>query len=141
MPERAPGIYVDTISTMTPELEKQVASLIEAAKQTGSDVASFVQQQAPELMEQIVAWKFYDAVYWSSIGVGVGVLGAVLLGLSGLLAKKTDDADWWGPGFTCFVACGALGAVIFCNNINDAIKAKVAPKLVAIEAISELVKK
>lgn len=125
---------------MNPETDKQLASLIEAAKQTGSDVASFIQQQAPELCEQIVARKFYDSLLWSSWGVAIFLAGLAGAAVCYVLYKKEDDSGWAGIGFCSAFAGVLFGGLVFASNIGGAIEAKVAPKVVVAETITRMLK-
>lgn len=122
---------------MNPETDKQLASLIEAAKQTGSDVASFIQQQAPELCEQIVAWEF-----WSGIGgVAFGCVCVFFAVLSVWAASRHEDKSPYDDTATGFLFCAGfmvvVGLLFGGLGAGQAIKSKVAPKVVVMEAITK----
>ena len=117
---------------MTQETEKQIVSLIEAAKQAGSDVASFVQEQAPELMRQIIAWEITLNSVWFLVQA---IISATLFWSGYKLAiherKKYGEMD----AAILLYSLGALVAVFAIMVLCDLLKCIVAPNLVFIEAI------
>lgn len=122
---------------MNPETDKQLASLIEAAKQTGSDVASFIQQQAPELCEQIVAWNTWSGIVTAAIGAVFAATGSLALRQAVRCLRRGDpycvaDVGFVAGGFTLCV-----GLVIGGLGVAKVIKSNVAPKVVVMEAITK----
>jgi hypothetical protein len=113
--------------------DEQLASLIEQAKNTGTDIITFVQQQAPDVCDQIITGKIIDHA--------VGLLFSVLI-LGGAVAicvvskKKDDDftpigyllggAFFVGGGFMLGVAMSTLLQCIF------------TPKAVLLQELSRL---
>jgi membrane-bound ClpP family serine protease len=117
---------------MNQELQNQIASLVEAAKQAGSDAATFIQEQAPELCQQIIAWE--TTISW------VGVIGFGLLMLLGLVLFFTSMLkDWDDAGFVGAFT-GLIGLIGLGFNLYNLVKVLTAPKLVLIEAITGLLK-
>ena len=117
---------------MTQETEKQIVSLIEAAKQAGSDVASFVQEQAPELMRQIIAWEIILSSAWLLVLI---TASATLFWAAYKLAiherKTLGQLD---AAILLYVLsfCAASSCVVpLCNLL----KCIVAPNLMFIEVI------
>lgn len=127
---------------MNPELEKQVVSLVEAAKRTGSDVASFIQQQAPDVVEQLIRWKIIQGA------VGV-ITGCAMLYAAWVLFWKVKayvQADSyhrdvaWIPasiGIALLVGFGAASASL---SLDQALQAAFAPKVFLLEYVAHLVK-
>lgn len=122
---------------MNNELDKQLASLVEAAKRAGSDVASFIQQQAPEFIEQLLAWRMADSI------AGILFFGTITTILIWYARKrfKSDEEDFSmePPGFVAaLLAVMPLIPTAIC--FMNLVKVLVAPKLVVLEMISDLLK-
>lgn len=117
---------------MTPELEKQVVSLFEAAKQAGSDAASFIADQAPEVIEQMLAWEMAKSVSWLLVCLSL----AILFLWCGRKLTKLGDDDYPPPAvpYVFAVVC----TVIFVVCAMDIIKIKIAPKVVILEIAADL---
>lgn len=123
---------------MNPELQGQVAFLIEAAKQTGSDVASFVREQAPDVVEQILRWKMIDNVTGLSIMLFLLIIAVWFAFFFNKLRKEHNE---WTPGviISSFISIGlVIGCLAFTSTI---MKIKMAPKVVVIDYITDVVKK
>ena len=129
---------------MNADLQEQIASLIEAAKRAGSDSATFIQAQAPDVVAQLVRWKIAE-------GALTAIGGAILLfvafkiyqGICNWMKGRdwTDHPELMLP--VLFLFCPSLigGAVLFSNGLLQSAEAIVAPKIVILETISSLVKK
>ena len=119
---------------MTPELEKQVVSLIEAAKQAGSDAASCIADQAPEVIEQMLAWEMAKSV----AGLLVCLSLAILFLWCGRKLKKLGDDDYPPPAMPYGVA--VVCTVLFVVCAMNIIKIKIAPKVVILEIAEKVVR-
>jgi cytochrome bd-type quinol oxidase subunit 1 len=126
------AVYFIPIGTniMTPELEKQVASLIETANQTGKDAVSFIQTQAPEVASQIVRWDIIGGLllFFIIITLGVSML---------IFRSKVERGD--DKAVLAFLATFAF--IISAIPISTALKAYLCPNLVVMETIGDMVKK
>jgi hypothetical protein len=126
------AVYFIPIGTniMTPELEKQVASLIETANQTGKEAVSFIQTQAPEIASQIVRWDIIEGLSLFFIVITLGI--SMLIARS--KAERGDDRVVLG-----FLATFAF--IISFLPVSIALKAYLCPNLVVMEKIGEMVNK
>jgi hypothetical protein len=124
---------------MTPEIEKQIVSLIEAAKQTGNDAASFIAQQAPDVIAQLIRWKIGEGI----IGVVIGVaLMWAALKLFRLTWKKQQEGDideivWAPAGIAVAVMCIGGFALAY-DGVTQTAKATLAPKVLILETVADL---
>jgi hypothetical protein len=124
---------------MSPELEKQLVSLVEAAKQAGSDTFAFVQAQAPEVVQELLRWKAASAI----CGMTLGLTMAVALSLAVKKGIKMHAKEEYGAGLplVIFSGMGAFaGVVMFCINTYGLVYVLCAPRLVVLEALGSLVK-
>jgi len=117
---------------MNQELQNQIASLVEAAKQAGSDAAVFIQEQAPELCQQIIAWE--TTISW------VGVVGFGLLLVLGVVTYFFSMFKDWGDDGVAGFLTGLVSLAGLCYHTYCLVKVLTAPKLVLLEYITDLLK-
>ncbi len=117
---------------MTPELEKQIVSLIEAAKQSGSDAAAFIAQQAPDAIQQMLAWETAKAA-----SCGLVALALVIFFLwGGRKLTKLKDDDYPPAAFS--YALAGLIALFLVGFTMRVVKIQIAPKVVILETVADL---
>lgn len=121
---------------MTPEIDKQLASLIEAAKQAGSDAASFIQQQAPEVVEQLLRWQ---AVKSGCVAAFFAALTILFVKYAINRSKDEDEYSFEPPWQVVAVFAGIL-ALGSAAGVLGVLKVFIAPNLVIIEKISDILK-
>lgn len=114
---------------MNDELQKQLAGLIEAARAAGSDAATFIQQQAPELCEQILRWETVCSATFFAL---TSMLTAACLVLSYVRRREED-----GCVYVPLAVALAMPALI---NLYSLLKVLTAPKLVLLEEIAKLLR-
>ena len=123
---------------MTPEIEKTIVSLIEAAKQAGSDASSFIAQQAPDVIAQLVRWKIAEGIIEFVLG-GLALWGAYKI--FRVTVKKVsdgmDESVWIASGLAV-LALSIGGAVAFCEGTMQTAKATLAPKVLILETVANL---
>jgi hypothetical protein len=125
---------------MTPEIEKQIVSLIEAAKQTGNDAASFIAQQAPDVIAQLVRWKIAEGIFETVLGVALVWCGVKLFRL---VYRKQQEGEikeeiiWLPTGLAVAAMCIG-GFVAAYNGATQTAKATIAPKVLILETIANL---
>lgn len=124
---------------MTPEIEKQIVSLIEAAKQTGNDAASFIAQQAPDVIAQLIRWKIGEGILEAVVGVALVWAGLKLFRLTWKKQKDGDiDEIVWAPaGIAVAVMCIG-GFIAAYDGATQTAKATLAPKVLILETIADL---
>lgn len=115
---------------MNAELEKQLAELVSAAKQTGTDVASFIAQQAPDVFQQIIAWHRFVACSGVLFGIALACLSAFLLYPA---AKGQEVCAERGAG-------GVMSALFSFASMFISfpafVKTYIAPKLIVLDYIA-----
>lgn len=121
---------------MTPEIEKQIVSLIEAAKQAGSDATAFIAQQAPDTIQQMLAWETTKAA-----SCGLVTLTLVLFFLWGgrKLTQLSDRCDYPPPAFS--YALAGVMALFLVGFTMRVVKIQIAPKVVILEQVTGLILK
>lgn len=124
---------------MNPEIEKLIISLIESARQTGSDVASFISEQAPGLATEIVRLNLIE-------GIVLLVFGTLFLSIPlftyKFINKREENGISWNEDskwifFLITLVSGLIALMIFSFGIPKTIKSIAAPKIVVIEKVSQ----
>ena len=121
---------------MTTETEKQIVSLIQAARQAGSDAASFIGAQAPEVIQQMLAWETAKA----AAAVALCTACALLLAWCGRKLQKGGDQYSMDMeiSIVAYIVAIAFGLAVLTSAMRVA-KIQFAPKLVVIEYVSDLI--
>lgn len=130
---------------MSNELDKQLADLVSAAKSAGSDAFAFIQQQAPDVIDQMIRWEITKGIMLAGAGL-IAVFAAAATFRITHKYVSSDKSSWsnremaWIPGALVIIACVVIagqGVV----GVMQATKAMTAPKLVVLEQVTRLVGK
>lgn len=125
----------------------EVQSAVLAMKEEGQKAYTFMKQEAPEVAAEYIRWQIVKGVCWSTplaIGAAIGFALAVK---SYRMWKKElaeikrhyDQADWGAAVvFSCMFSLMLLAGAM--SHASTAIKALIAPRIVILEGIKEVVK-
>lgn len=120
---------------MSPEVEKQIADILELSKKAGVQAADFLAQQAPELVEQILKWNIIINGFWVIFSLSI----LIILGCT--FKKIWNSLDCDEKGIIVFPIVGiALFFMIFVGSGLKVLKTIYAPKLVILEKIQGITK-
>lgn len=121
-------------------LNQSLIDAIELAKSTGTNAVDFVKEQAPDVVNQLIAWEIASNAIW----VAVGLLGlAVSVWVFRKGCKQWGDDDKIESSTGCVVGglfAIAGSAILFCTHIEGLIKPIIAPKVWLIEYAANLLK-
>lgn len=127
----------------TSQLDQLLKFLTETLQQ-GKD---FTVDQAPKFVQELLYWRFYEAVFWCGVGVAIVIAGA-LAGqfLVGFWKLEPNEKKGYGYDSERRMArwlpmlCGLfLGFVVISNNVYTMVQIKVAPRVVLVEMVRNLV--
>jgi hypothetical protein len=123
---------------MTQETEKNINEAINWLQQTGSTIQNFASEQSPIYFREVVEWEFW----YSALSGGLGIV-LVTLGIVGAFKmkswiEKVEDHPPYIFNMIATLLLLAFGLGLICNEIPNAIKAKVAPRMVLIEHLTKL---
>ncbi len=126
---------------MDEQLKEQLTEVLGAA----NGAKDFAIEQLPLVAQEFIAWEF-----WGSVGMATisGVIALLALVASVLLWRKANEYDRKGDSaaegisLLFFVAAFAFIGASLCSLIDTyhAARVSVAPRVVLIEKLSELVK-
>lgn len=122
---------------MNPDLQKQLAGLVEDARKVGMPIFDYIQTHAPAFAKQILDWYYY-ATLWDLCAAGGAALTCISFSI--FFFVKVKKTKWNNDGYiaggvlTLVAACIIFFAGI-CPNIRNLIKLRVAPQLVLVQQI------
>jgi hypothetical protein len=125
---------------MTPETETNINEAIDWLQQTGGSLQNFASEQAPLYCREVVAWEFWSGAIFGGIGVALSVIG-LAAAMKFVRWMKEDDGEPNSrtlPAFVIVMLCLTLGPILAGDNIPQAIKAAVSPRLVIVEHLTGL---
>lgn len=125
---------------MTPETETNINEAINWLQQTGGSLQNFASEQAPLYCREVVAWEFWSGAIFGGIGIVLSVIG-LAAAMKFVRWIKEDDGEPNSrtiPAFVIAMLCLILGPILAEDNIPQAIKAAVSPRLVIVEHLTGL---
>jgi flagellar biosynthesis/type III secretory pathway M-ring protein FliF/YscJ len=127
-------ILVDTIAKSS----KVGGEIYDGAKAVTVQSIDFAKEQIPQVIEELLLWKFVEAGF--NVLVGVIILFALYKLITKLTLKIEDD---FGKAITTTIS-GSIAVIVFISTmdeIKNMIYIAVAPKIYLIEYATELVQK
>lgn len=125
---------------MTPETETNINEAINWLQQTGGSLQNFASEQAPLYCREVVAWEFWSGAIFGGIGIVLSVIG-LAAAMKFVRWMKEDDGEPNSrtlPACVIAMLCLILGPILAGDNIPQAIKAAVSPRLVIVEHLTGL---
>ena len=129
---------------MDSELKKRSLALLDGAEKAGKDLYSFVQEQAPELCDEIVNYGF-----WSNLLIWL--LCMIIIGLTCLytykIYKNKESRELFESGdsmMLCIMlpmswSISIVALLVSTFRAGKTIKALVAPRLYVLEYLKDLI--
>jgi hypothetical protein len=116
--------------------EEVTKTLLEWATQIKEGVSA----EFPKLAQEIVAFELWSSIAWIVVCL-VAIRGThVLIKKANNKSESQEFTDYEGATCLLCLVVGLFCAISLLVNINDAIKAATAPRLVVVEKITRLVK-
>lgn len=127
---------------MEQEMQKMLGALLEWAQQGGA----FVKEQAPLYVQELLAWRFWSAAMTAGLCAAVFIVAFKVNRWVTRRYSEETEAHGFMAGEPFFA--GAVVTVIACigslvmgiGATYSAVKVKVAPRVVVVEALREAVK-
>lgn len=115
---------------MSDQLNATLVSILQGFQVTAVNALQFVQQQAPELVKEIIIWGAVSSIYYMWLGAFFIVVGAILFATDAF-----NRFDYIGPSMIGTVLF-AIGILIVACNAYTYVQVIYAPKLYLIQYIS-----
>lgn len=122
---------------ITEEVKQKMIEYLQTFEQGVKRAGEFSAEQAPMVVQEFLAWEF-----WGNAIPAVLVLLIMLTAVisTAVIWKKSDDIDWrMGSGVVTVLAVVFL-TIPFSITASQACKVAIAPRIVVLEKISELVR-
>ena len=125
---------------MTPETETNINEAIDWLQQTGGSLQNFASEQAPLYCREVVAWEFWSGAIFGGIGVALSVIGfaAAMKFVRWMIEDEGEPNSRTLPAAVIAMLCLTIGLILAGDNIPQAIKAAVSPRLVIVEHLTGL---
>lgn len=138
---------MSTNNTPAVDWRSEVEQAVLAMKEEGQKAYTFMKQEAPEVAREYVAWQVVRGftlsvppLLASAVAVGISIKAYRTWNKERIeIAKSWERGEW---GFGCIaalvVACILFGTAVKC--CEQSVKALVAPRIVVLEGIKEVVR-
>lgn len=133
---------------MKPQLDKAVASLIQKSLDSFEKGATFLSEQLPEVVSQLLMWKFTQSLIYALIGLAtlLVMVGMPLLAIWWYTrqvkrSRYESDEETVGAGFLVWLALELCMIPIVVSTLNFTwLQIWIAPKVFLIEYAARLIK-
>lgn len=123
------------------KLEEKLVEVINQAQKAGAEAFLFTKEQAPDIINQLLIWKFWDNVTQSLMGL-VLLCASLYCLFYGIREEKRDRYNDIGiPIIIISGMVGALSAIVFLGGFLMALKIYLAPKVYLLEYAASLINK
>ena len=129
------------------DIRQRVVAYMDAVEASAGTAGEFVKEQTPLIAQEFLAWTFYESFLWAVIG-GVAALAVIATGLiatNWVWRGERDDVLKNGhppfavlPLFAAVVMGGCLAGLCL-KHVSIAIKVSVAPRVVLLEKVAEMI--
>ena len=127
--------------------EERLSKLLDGIESSVRTSSDFVAEQAPMVVQELIAWKFWSAVVIAGVFAVLAIIAltiAVKARRYALAYKPTYTCDERGGLMHAFAVVMALAFLGACGGATywscQALKTSVAPRLVVLEEIGNIVR-
>lgn len=125
---------------MNEQTEQNINQAIDWLQHTGAQIQDFAIEQAPLYCREVIAWQFWSSAISGGAGITVTLI-AVVAFIKFARWMKEDDGEPNARTIpaVCIAILGMIvGPILAMENIPQAIKAAVSPRLVIVEHLRGL---
>lgn len=128
---------------MNEELEKRLEKYLETLESTITQASDFAIEQTPLVVQEYLSWIFWSNIFLFALNIIIIIFCIFLMfKLRFVMAKNMDTDIAVGFQILCFIMSSVgiiLGFIFSAVSLYYAIKVAVAPRVVLLEKISELI--
>jgi hypothetical protein len=128
---------------MNEELQKKLVEIINGAQKVGKEAFIFTKEQVPDVIQQLLMWKFAQSLTVIIFSLIVFEFGRrVFFWASRAITKEKYGGEEYHflGGFFAVVVMGASIVVIF-SSTQNALQIWIAPKVYLLEYAAQLISK
>ena len=138
---------VDSNKDIENALVANIGELSAWIKTAANNTGNFLSEQTPLYVQEYVNWYFYSNLAW----IAFGTVMPLILGIIFLISLNKSSKYVWTDEFHISVPVTAVSGIVFVlfcmnfligttNNIQNCIKAKIAPRVLVVDHIKSLIK-
>jgi H+/Cl- antiporter ClcA len=126
------------------ELQKALAEFVKATLAGFQQGKDFVLAQAPDVIQQLIRWTFWEAVAWALFSLAIAVAAAYAIKRLTPIAKEAFQDSFPNPfpflgiAFALIVVAFAASAAV--SHVLIAMKVYIAPKVWLLEWAMQQIK-
>ena len=137
-----------TNNTVNDVLVNNINDLTGWIKQSAESVGTFAAQQTPLYVNEYISWCFYEALLLALWGIFL-ILLCIPLVKAFKLGDKWNKQNEYGCGcggpimalsVVAMIAAAGIGFIMFASGVEDAVKVKVAPRVVLVDKVLDITK-
>lgn len=115
------------------QLDQLLKFLLESLQQ-GKD---FTMEQAPQFVQEILTWRYYEALFYIGLGVALFLVGVIAFFVVRRAAKGTEAE---GIEILPLAIGGVVAFIMIAVNSYTAIQVTVAPRVVLVSMVREMLR-
>lgn len=127
---------------MQPSQLDQLLKFLTETLQQGKD---FTVDQAPKFVQELLAWRYYESLYFVALGVALLVAGWVVAFFVGRgvarakAASKSGYCEYAGAQWCIGLGVTVASALVIGFNGYTMVQVRVAPRVVIVEMARDLI--
>lgn len=121
-------------------MEKRLNDWLDSLEKMAEKGGDFLGEQIPLLVQESLAWEFWYAIFALAALLPLGIAAFALFWRTKETIKDFGDEPASFIPFFAFIATGICLAFSI-GNAHNAVKVKVAPRVVIVEQLRGMVKK
>jgi hypothetical protein len=137
---------------MNEKLQEAIVEIITKAVSSAEEAGSFIVEQTPDVIQQLLTWKTAEALFFVGLSVVIGLLSILFFKLGKYYGNKiqplrydcsreAENIEFLNFFFYIWSAIfGLSGLIIFSANIHTVVYIWMAPKAYLIEYTAYLAK-
>lgn len=124
---------------MNGEIESKLTGYMDKAEGVAIDAYELLIEQSPLIAEEVVRWHFYNGVVSGIVALVFAMAGVVISYCVYKCIKQATEEEEFAIPVAALTACiiVVLPAMLSFDFFRDAVKAKVAPRIVIIDYIKD----
>ena len=124
---------------MNEELQQRLKKYMDFIESSVKETGDFVIEQSPLVIQEFLSWYFYSHLFFLIVSVVFGLIfiSIAFYALKGPIINDNDDVDIIATIAVCIFSIISILSILY--NSYNLIKVTVAPRLVILEKISELI--
>lgn len=126
---------------MSKELDAALIDIIQSTKEGVKTGLGFLQQQLPDIIQQLLMWELYSSIFWGVFQLCIA-FGLFYVAYKVSKREMTGYWDYWDkyfPSVSLYVVSIPF-IFSFLFNVATVIKISIAPKIFLMEYAAHLVK-